>query len=145
MWLKQDLPRILIDSLESCHFHQLNGFRRPLPSFRHMLWPSPLVPWPRHLSYIYDSQGSVMPLNILYINWMNLSRIFWNFLWQSWRTFCKNFLNIHYFCKQFIYLIIIHIYSFQKKDPSGPFLLFFHCLQFFDWSIFHQFFFFLPD
>ena len=25
-WLKQDLPRILADSLEPCHFHRLNGF-----------------------------------------------------------------------------------------------------------------------
>ena len=75
-WLKQDLPRILTDSLEPCHFHQLNGFRRPLPSFRHMLWPSPSTLWLKYLSYIYDLQGSVIPLSILYINWMILSRIF---------------------------------------------------------------------
>ena len=36
-WLKQSLPRILNDSLEPCHFHQLNGFHKPLPYFRHML------------------------------------------------------------------------------------------------------------
>ena len=75
-WLKQDLPRILTDSLEPCHFHQLNRFRRPLPYFRHMLWPSFPILWTKHLSYIYDLQGSVIPSSILYINWMILLRIF---------------------------------------------------------------------
>ena len=75
-WLKQSLPRILTDSLEPCHSHQLNGFHKPLPYFRHMLCPGPAAPWLKHLSYIYDLQGSAIPLNILYINRMILSRIF---------------------------------------------------------------------
>lgn len=119
MWLEQDLPRILTDSLEPCHFHQLNGFHEPLPFLRHMLWPSPSALWLKHLSYIYDLQGSAMPLNTLYINWMTLSRIFWNFLWQSWRTFCKKFLSNYYFIKQVTYLIIIHIFPLSKKTLSG--------------------------
>ena len=79
MWLKQDLPRILTDSLEPCHFHRLNRFYKPLPYFRHMLWPGPSAPWLKHLSCIYDLQGSVMPLSILYINQMTLSSVFLNF------------------------------------------------------------------
>ena len=83
MWLKQDLPRILTDSLEPCHFHQLNGFYKPLPSFRHMLWPSPSAPQPHGWStcHAFTTCKAVSCLwvyytSILYINQMTLSRIF---------------------------------------------------------------------
>ena len=140
MWLKQDLPRILIDSLEPCHFHQLNGFRRPLPYFGHMLWPGSSAPWLKHLSCIYDLQGSVMPLNILYINWMILSRIFLKFLWQihppllpsgvidvfivivesiSKHQLIINFVSI---IKTFLTMLL---QSFKWKEPFGSNCLFF--------------------
>ena len=100
-WLKQDLPRILTDSLEPCHFHRLNGFRRPLPYFRHMLWPSPSASWLKHLSCICDlSAVSYLWLHFLW-------QIYPRSLRQGWSTwfivkFFSSFKDLHLKTKRII-------------------------------------------